>query len=68
MKIYAKENLSITRIKAGFTLEMVGQAAGMTRQGVSQVERGKNGIMADKAAIICNLLGVGFDDVFIIKK
>lgn len=64
MKVMAKKSLRITRIKAGFTLEMLADKAGMTRQAISQVERKINGIMPDKAIVICNALQVEFDQVF----
>lgn len=64
MKVFAKEELRIIRIKKGITIAQIAEAAGITKQAISQFEKRKNGISPDKTQAIIVLLGVSFDDVF----
>lgn len=64
MKILAKEELKITRIKKGFSVTKLASCLNITRQAVSQLESRKNGVTPETAKTITVALDVKFDDIF----
>lgn len=66
MKVMAKSNLRITRIKKGFSTVTLAEKVGLSKQAIGQLERGNNGISPENAQRILEVLDVSFDDVFVI--
>jgi transcriptional regulator with XRE-family HTH domain len=64
MKVFAKENFREIRIKKGFSIVLLAEVVGMTKQAIGQIERRLNGVSPEKSQEILKTLGVEFDDVF----
>lgn len=64
MKIFAKADFRVVRIKNGFTMAKLARMLGVSRTAMGLFERRKNGISPEKSRMLLDILGVEFDDVF----
>jgi transcriptional regulator with XRE-family HTH domain len=64
MKVFAKENFREIRIRKGFSIVLLAEIVGMTKQAIGQIERRLNGVSPEKSQEILKALGVEFDEVF----
>lgn len=64
MKVLAKESFREIRIKKGFSIVLLAEVVGMTKQAIGQIERRLNGVSPEKSQEILKTLGVEFDEVF----
>jgi len=63
MKIVAKKTFREFRLKHGFSIELLGEAAGITYRTSYRIEKGEPA-RATTAKKMCDALGCGFDDIF----
>jgi len=64
LKILAKDNLQMKRIKKGYNGSDIAKEIGITKMGYYNIEKRKNGADPKNAKKICEVLDVDFDDVF----
>lgn len=65
--IKAKSSFMEARLKAGFSMRGLAAAAGISYGAVFHIEHGK-AVMPKSARKLCEVLGVEFDEVFMIVK
>ena len=65
--IKAKSSFMEARLKAGFSMRGLAAAAGISYGAVFHIEHGK-AVMLKSARKLCEVLGVEFDEVFMIVK
>ena len=67
--IHAKsEALQDRMIRSGLTGAGLARATGITQGYVCLILNGKRAILPPTAKKICDVLGCGFDDIFIVKR
>lgn len=64
LKIYAKENMRMIRMRKGFNLTEFAELAGYTTSSMGKIENRRNGISANRTQKVLDVLGVEFDDIF----
>lgn len=65
--IKVKPELNRIRIKSGYTMTGLAQAAGISQQFISALIKGRYNPSAVTAKKICDALGVEFDEIFTIE-
>lgn len=58
----------VARIKAGLYQRDLAQQVGITSNALSQIETGHKSTTGKTASAICSVLGVHFDEIFIIEQ
>lgn len=64
MKVVAKKELRVARIKKGLTAYQMADHTGLTHTGYRQMERRVNGISPAKAKTVCEVLNLDFEKLF----
>lgn len=68
MRIYATKDLRQLRLQKGYSATELAELIGISRQALSQIELGKNGISPAGAKKASKLLGVKFEEIFTIVE
>ena len=68
MKVMAKDQLAVARVKKGLNGADLARKIGLSRVGYYHIESRDNGASPDTAKKICEALDEEFDDIFKIEN
>ena len=64
MKVLAKDNLGLERIRKGYNGSDIAEKIGITKMGYHNIEKRKNGADPKNAKKICEVLDAEFEELF----
>lgn len=67
MKIIGNR-IEITRMRQGLSLQDLGDMVGISKSSVSAIEKGKSSPRPRTAKLLCDALGMEFDELFTISE
>ena len=62
------DSLALTRMKKGFSLRKLAEAANVDYSTINKLENGKQKTTPETAKKLCSALGVSFEEVFIVES
>ena len=62
------DNLALTRMKKGYSLRKLSEAAKVDYSTINKLENGKQKTTPETAKKICDALGVSFEEMFVVEN